>query len=84
MLNIVQNSDVVNDLDPANRAIVKYEHHYSILIIKEVFINKEKFSFVHYMDENMCDEIRSLNISNAYSKTPFHQTRSKITVISLL
>ena len=50
-LNIVTNNDLVNnnvnDLDPINRAIVKYEHHPSILKIKEVFGNHDKFSFVH-------------------------------------
>ena len=72
-LNIVANSDVINDnvddLDPIKRAIVKYEHHPSILKIKEVFGNQDKFSFDHCMYEDVCDEIRSLNISKACPKT---------------
>ena len=71
-LNIVENSDVVNhivnDLDPVNRTIVKYENHPSILKIKEVCGNQDTFSFIHCTYENMCDEIRSLNISKACPK----------------
>ena len=72
-LNIVTNTDVVNnninDPDPINRAIMKYEHHPSILKIKEIFGNQGKFSFVHCKYEDVCDEIRSLNIPKACPKT---------------
>ena len=72
-MNIVTNTDVVNDNindpDPINRAIVKYEHHPSILKIKEIFGNKGKFSFVHCEYEDVCNEIRLLNISKACPKT---------------
>ena len=50
-LNILPKDDVindnVNDPDLINRAILKYEHHPSILKIKETFGNKDTFSFVH-------------------------------------
>ena len=59
----------VDDLDPIKRAILKYEHHPSILKIKEVFGNQDKFSFDHCMYEDVCDEIQSLNVSKACPKT---------------
>ena len=62
-------NDNSNDPDPINRATSKYEHHPSILKIKEIFGNKGKFSFVHCKYEDVCDEIRSLNISKACPKT---------------
>ena len=50
-LNILPKDDVisdnVNDPDLINRAILKYEHHLSILKIKETFGNNDTFSFVH-------------------------------------
>ena len=72
-LNIITNSDVVTDnlkgLDPVHRAILKYEHHPSVLKIKEAFGNSEKFSLEHCMYENVCEEIKSLNISKACPKS---------------
>ena len=72
-LNIITNNDVITDnfhvLDPVQRAILKYEHHPSILKIKEAFGNGEKFSLVHCMYENVCEEIKSLNISKACPKS---------------
>ena len=72
-LNIVTNNDVVIDnlkcLDPVHRAILKYEHHPSILKIKEAFGNSEQFSLEYCMYESVCDEIKSLNISKACPKS---------------
>ena len=56
-LNILPNDDVindnVNDPDIINRAILKYQHHPSILKIKEVFGNQDTFSFVHCSYEDV-------------------------------
>ena len=72
-LNILPKDDVindnVNDLGIINRAILKYEHHPSILKIKEVFGNQDTFSFVHCSYEDVLQEIRSLDSSKACPKT---------------
>ena len=72
-LNIVPKDDVindnVNDPDLINRAILKYEHHPSILKIKEAFGNQDTFSFVHCSYEDVLEEIRSLNVLKACPKT---------------
>ena len=72
-LNILPKDDVindnVNDPDLINRAILKYEHHPSILKIKETFGNKETFSFVHCSYEVVLQEIQFLNISKSCPRT---------------
>ena len=72
-LNIETNSDLLNDnvyeLDPVKRAIIKYEHHPSIIKIKEIFGNKDKFSFGYSTYESVFKEIMSLNSSKACPKT---------------
>ena len=72
-LNIVTKHDVINDNvsdpDPINRAIKKYDNHPSILKIKEVYGNQDKFSLVHCSYEDVYNEIGSLNISKACPKT---------------
>ena len=66
-LNILPNDDVindnVNDPDLINRAILKYEHHPSILKIEETFVNQDTFSFAHCSYEDVFQEIQSLKIS---------------------
>ena len=59
----------VSDPDLINRAILKYEHHPSILKIKEAFGNQDIFSFVHCSYEDVLQEIQSVNISKAFPKT---------------
>ena len=72
-LNIQVNSDHLNEhvseLDPVRNAIKKYEHHPSIVKIKEIFGNKDIFSFEPASYNDILKEITLLNVSKACPKT---------------
>ena len=74
-LNIEINSDYLNEnvyeLDPIRSAIIKYEHHPSILKIKEKFGSQDQdtFSFKPATYDDVFKEIISLNISKACPKS---------------
>ena len=72
-LNIMQNRDLLNEniyeLDPINRAIIRYMRHPSILKIKECFANPDAFSFSECTFESVYKEICLLNSAKACPKT---------------
>ena len=72
-LNIPVNSDHLNEnvfeIDPVRRAIKKYEHHPSIVKIKEIFGNQDIFSFEPASYNDILKEITILSISKACPKT---------------
>ena len=68
-VNIDHINETVSELDPVGRAIKKYEHHPSILKIKEIFGNQDIFSFKPATYNNILKEIMLLNVSKACPKT---------------
>ena len=72
-LSIETNSENLNEnvyeLDPVKRAIKKYEHHPSILKIKDKFGNQDAFAFKHATYDDVVKEIISLNLPKASPKT---------------
>ena len=72
-LDIEMNMDVVNlnvnEIDPVKIAIKKFEHHPSIIKIREKFGSQDVFSFTSTSYERVYKEIMSLDVSKACPKS---------------